>query len=240
LTEAEDRRRAELVASLGAVRTRISDACSAAGRDVRSVTMVAVTKTYPLADVATLLELGVADLGESRDQEAKAKAKAVELSEAGATPRWHFVGRVQTNKAASIARYAHSVHSVDRLEAVAAFAKAVADRDSELEMFVQVSLDGDRERGGAVGDDVTRVADAIAQAPNLRLRGVMAVAPIGADLDDAFGELARISVALRADHPAADAISAGMSSDLEVAVKFGATHVRVGTALLGRRTSSFS
>ena len=244
MTETEDRRRAELVASLGAVRARISDACSAVGRDARSVTMIAVTKTYPLADVATLLELGVLDLGESRDQEAR--VKAAELADAdvvgagGGAPRWHFVGRVQTNKAPSIARYAHSVHSVDRVEAVAAFAKAAARRETALEIFVQVSLDGDPERAGAVGEEVARVADAVAGAENLVLRGVMAVAPIGADLDEAFSRLADISAGVRVAHPSAAAISAGMSSDLEVAVKFGATHVRVGTALLGRRTASFS
>jgi len=238
LTETENRRRAELVAALGGVRARIADACSAVGRDVHSVTLVAVTKTYPASDVSTLLELGVVDVGESRDQEAK--TKIAELGEAASAARWHFVGRVQTNKAASIARYAHAVHSVDRLDVVAAFGKAATARAESLGVFVQVSLDGDPDRGGAVGGEVMRVADAIAGSPNLLLRGVMAVPPIGADLDVAFARLAAIGAAVRAEHPSADAISGGMSSDLEVAVKFGATHVRVGTALLGRRTASFS
>ena len=236
MTEDEGRRRAEIVAALGSVRARIADACLAAARDVHSVTLIAVTKTYPASDVATLVELGVHDVGESRDQEARAK-----VAELGADPpRWHFVGRIQTNKAASIARYAHSVHSVDRIDAAAAFAKASVRREVPLEVFVQASLDGDPERGGAVGEDVMQVADAVAEAPGLRLRGVMAVPPIGADLEIAFARLAEISARVCASYPDAVAISGGMSSDLETAVKFGATHVRVGTALLGRRRATFS
>lgn len=230
-------RRAELVASLGAVRARIAEACESAGRDPRSVTMIAVTKTYPVEDIATLSELGVFDIGENRDQEAKAKSLAL----ADLPLRWHFVGRVQTNKVASISRYATAVHSLDRREAVTAFAKATAGRGSEpLEAFVQVSLDGDTSRGGAPEGELLPLADEVAAAPGMLLRGVMAVPPIGADVDVAFAKLAQLSAAVRAEHPGADAISAGMSSDLETAVRHGSTHVRVGTALLGRRSASFS
>jgi hypothetical protein len=198
--------------------------------------MIAITKTYPASDVATLFELGVGDVGENRDQEAK--AKAAEL--AGLGLRWHFVGRLQTNKAASVSRYASAVHSLDRAEVVAAFAKAAASRPTPIEGFVQVSLDGDTSRGGAAEADVLGLADAIVSSPGLRLRGVMAVPPLDADVEASFARLAEISAALRAQHPAADAISGGMSSDLEIAVKYGATHVRVGTALLGRRRATFS
>jgi len=197
--------------------------------------MIAVTKTYPAADVVTLHELGVVDVGENRDQEAK--AKAAELSDLAL--RWHFVGRVQTNKASSISRYASVVHSLDRLDAVTAFAKATTDRSDPLETFVQVSLDGDTSRGGALAGDVPGLADAVVAAPGLRLRGVMAIPPLDADVEASFERLAQISADLRAQHPSADAISCGMSSDLDVAVKFGATHVRVGTALLGRRRPTF-
>jgi pyridoxal phosphate enzyme (YggS family) len=236
LSAEQDQRRAGLVTALGAVRARIADACAAAGRDARSVTLIAVTKTYPITDVATLHELGVLDVGENRDQEAKVKAETL----AGLGLRWHFVGRVQTNKAASISRYAYAVHSLDRPEAVAAFAKATAERTVALEAFVQVSLDGDSSRGGAAESDLLHLADAVVAAPGLTLRGVMAVPPIDGDLDASFARLAEFSAAVRAEHPAADAISAGMSADLDVAVKYGATHVRVGTALLGRREATFS
>jgi hypothetical protein len=236
LSAEQDERRAGLVTALGAVRARIADACTAAGRDPRSVTLIAVTKTYPLADIATLHELGVLDVGENRDQDAKAKAEAL----FGLGLHWHFVGRVQTNKAASISRYAYAVHSLDRPEAVAAFAKATAERAAPLEAFVQISLDGDCSRGGAAESDLLQLADAVVAAPGLELRGVMAVPPMAADLDASFARLAEFSAAVRAEHPTADAISGGMSADFDIAVKYGATHVRVGTALLGRRRATFS
>lgn len=242
-TPLDGNRRAELVTALGAVRARIADACAAAGRDARSVTLVAVTKTYPATDVATLAELGVQDVGESRDQEASAKVAATEallqerLGPDRVPPlRWHFVGRLQSRKCRSVARYAAAVHSLDRPELVAALADGVARAGRDpLEVFVQVSLDADPERGGAAPDAVASLADAVAAQEHLRLRGVMAVPPLGADPDAAFARLAEIAAALRVAHPDADAISAGMSGDLDAAVRHGSTHVRVGTALLGRR-----
>lgn len=234
-------RRAELRASLGAVRARIAAACATAGRDPAAVTLVAVTKTYPAMDVVALAELGVTDFGESRDQEAGAKVAEVERIQDGhAVDRravdWHFVGQVQRRKARSVARYAGTVHSVDRAELVTALADArAAAGTGPLDVFVQVSLDGDPGRGGVPADGVTGLADAVATRPELRLRGVMAVAPMDADPDEAFARLAETSAALVARHPGAGAISAGMSGDLEAAIRHGATHVRVGTALLGRR-----
>ena len=233
----DERRRAELVTSLGAVRARIAAACEAAGRDARSVTLVAVTKTYPATDVATLIRLGVHDVGESRDQEARAKvAELAALLGDAPPPAWHFVGRLQSRKARSVASYAAAVHSLDRPELVDKLADGVeaAGRDG-LDVFVQVSLDANPERGGVPADGVPALAAAVAQRPQLRLCGVMAVPPMGADADEQFAELAEISAALRVDHPDATAISAGMSADLEAAVRHGSTHVRVGTALLGRR-----
>ena len=237
-------RRAELVAALGSVRGRLSDAATAAGRDPRSITLVAVTKTYPAADAATLVELGCADLGESRDQEAAAKVAETAQLLAGAAsaaePRWHFVGRLQSRKCRSVARYAFAVHSVDRPELVSGLADGVrrAER-GPIEVFVQISLDGDPDRGGVVVADLRPLADAVATAPELTLRGVMAVAPMQADPDAAFTELAALADVLRRDHPEADAISAGMSGDLEAAIRHGATHVRVGSALLGQRPPVF-
>ncbi len=234
-----DVRQAALVTALGAVRARISTACDAAGRDPQQVTLIAVTKTYPAGDIATLARLGVTDVGESKDQEARAK-----IAELGGPPfvpaelRWHLVGRLQTNKARSVASYAHAVHSVDRAKLARALADACAaeQRPEPLEVFVQVSLDDDPERGGVAIPDLPGLAEVVAARSELRLRGVMAVPPIGAEPDAAFARLAQLSRQVQAEHPGADAISAGMSDDLEAAVRHGSTHVRVGTALLGRRT----
>jgi hypothetical protein len=227
-----DERAAEIASALAGIRTRISDICAATARDPRSVTLVAVTKTHPLADVQTLLRLGVFDIGESRDQEARSKVAGLNAEAA----RWHFVGRLQRRKARSVASYAFAVHSVDRLELVAALADAVdLARRAPIEVFVQVSLDGDPARGGAAEPQVAPLAAAIAGRPELNLAGVMAVAPLGTDPDRAFGRLAEVAARVRRDHPAATAISAGMSEDLAAALRHGSTHVRVGSALLGRR-----
>lgn len=201
------------------------------------MTLVAVTKTYPVADIRTLSRLGVREIGESKDQEARAKLAELDLPDL----RWHLVGRLQTNKANSVVRYASVVHSVDRPKLARALADAAADRRTDpLEVFCQVSLDGDPDRGGVLPDRLADLADGIAERPELVLRGVMAVAPQDADPDAAFASLAQISQRLRERHPQADAISAGMSGDLEAAVRNGSTHVRVGSALLGRRDQNFS
>jgi uncharacterized pyridoxal phosphate-containing UPF0001 family protein len=270
-------RRAQLTANLDEVRGRIARACSAAGRDVSGVTLVAVTKTYPASDAEILASLGITDVAENKDQEAAAKAAAV-----GASLRWHFVGQLQRNKAKSVVRYAEVVESVDSLRLVAALSRAaVAHRESALDVLVQISLDGDPDRGGAVADsslsvppsslsvpsaprvpgsspsapppassdisgfpdsadpdrDLLRVTDAVAAADGLRLGGVMAVAPVGWDPDRAFTELAGLARRIRVSHPGATDISAGMSGDLEAAIKHGATHVRIGTSLLGMRNT---
>ena len=201
------------------------------------MTLVAVTKTYAASDVATLARLGVLDIGESKDQEARAKVADLD----GLALRWHLVGRLQTNKAASVVGYAHAVHSVDRPKLARALADAAASRRSTpLEVFCQVSLDDDPQRGGVRAEELPALADLVAGRSELLLRGVMAVAPMGAEPEQAFERLAEISARLRAEHPSADAISAGMSGDLEAAVKHGSTHVRVGSALLGRREQIFS
>ncbi|WP_089157218.1 YggS family pyridoxal phosphate-dependent enzyme [Micromonospora sp. NBS 11-29] len=233
-------RRAELAAGLARIRARIADACAAAGRGRDEVTLVAVTKTYPAADVLALAGLGVADVGENRDQEAAPKAAAV--AAAGAAPRWHFIGQLQRNKARSVIRYADVVQSVDSARLAAALdAAASGARDRPLDVLVQVSVDGDPARGGALpgAADPERgldpVAAAVAGARGLRLAGLMAVAPLGWEPDRAFARLAEVAARLRADHPGASLLSAGMSGDLESAVAHGATHVRVGSALLGMR-----
>lgn len=238
----DDRRRAELVTALGSVRARIADACVRAGRDPQTVTLVAVTKTYSAVDVTTLARLGVLDIGESRDQEARAKiAELAAMSDPPADLRWHLVGRLQTNKARSVVSYAHAVHSLDRAKLALALADAAAEhRADPLDVFVQVSLDEDPERGGIAEAKLAALAELVASRSQLRLRGVMAVPPIGADPDAAFAQLAGVAERLRRAHPDADAISAGMSADFEAAVRNGSTHVRVGSALLGRRDRLFS
>ena len=226
---AADPRTAEIAASLAEVRERIAAAARAAGRDPGELTLVAVTKTFPVQDARRLVGLGVTELGEARDQEARVKARELP------GPRWHFVGRLQRNKAGSVASYAAVVHSLDRPELVGALARGAERAGRELDVLVQVSLDGDPGRGGALPGDVAALADAAAGTDRLHVRGVMAIAPLEADPDAAFAELAGVAERLRADHPGATVVSAGMSADLEAAVRHGATHLRIGTALLGGR-----
>jgi PLP dependent protein len=229
LDAVRDGRTEQIGSALARVRARIDAACAGAGRDPAELTLVAVTKTFPVEDGRRLLALGVPDLGEARDQEARVKARA--LPEA----RWHFVGRLQRNKARSVASYATLVHSLDRLELVEALAAGVRRAGRDLDVLVQVSLDGDRTRGGAATADVESLADAAEATGLLRPAGVMAIAPLGTDPDAAFAELARVSERLRSHRPDAAVVSAGMSGDLEAAVRHGATHLRIGTALLGDR-----
>ncbi|HEY1917654.1 MAG TPA: YggS family pyridoxal phosphate-dependent enzyme [Streptosporangiaceae bacterium] len=232
----ETGRRDEIDVRLAAVRDRIAVACQDAGRPVTSVTLIAVTKTHPASDVALLRGLGVADVGENKDQEAS--AKAAECVRLGVTDlTWHFVGQLQTNKAASVVRYADVVHSADRPRLVRALATQARQASRTITCLVQVSLDGDPDRGGAPEQQVLGLADAIAGEDGLILGGVMAVAPLDGPAGPAFRKLAEIASTVRAAHPAATAISAGMSADLEEAIAAGATHLRVGTALLGVRSA---
>jgi pyridoxal phosphate enzyme (YggS family) len=226
-----DPRTAEIAGNLARVRARIAEACAAAHRDPAEVTLVAVTKTYPAADVLRLAELGVTDIGENRDQEAS--AKAAEVAAAGVAVRWHFVGRLQRNKCRSVAEYATLVHSVDSVRLARALGAAAMARP--LEVLIQVSIDGDPARGGVPESGLGELAEAVAGQPALRLRGVMAVVPQDWDPLAAFVRLAGLAERLRAHHPEATIISAGMTGDLAPALACGATHVRIGTALLGKR-----
>ena len=224
-------RRDELAARLTAVRERISAACAAAGRKPQDVSLVAVTKTFPASDVRLLSGLGVRDFGENRDAEAAPKAAQC----ADLDLVWHFVGQLQTNKAASVARYATFVHSVDRLRLVRALGVAARRAERVIECLIEVSLDGDPARGGALASEVPGLAEALMAEAGLVLAGVMAIAPLGMPPADAFARLLDSAAAVRAVRPAATVISAGMSGDLEAAIAVGATHVRIGTALLGDR-----
>ncbi|WP_435600930.1 YggS family pyridoxal phosphate-dependent enzyme [Streptomyces sp. C10-9-1] len=234
-----DDRRAELAANLAGVEERIAAACAAAGRPREEVTLIVVTKTYPASDVRILHGLGVRHMAENRDQDAAPKAAAC----ADLDIHWHFVGQLQTNKVRSVAGYADTVQSVDRLRLVTALSGAAVRAGREVTCLVQVALDAESgqqgERGGVAPDGVAELADAVAGSPGLRLGGLMTVAPLRGPYAGrqqvAFERLMESSSRLRADHPAANMVSAGMSADLEQAVAAGATHVRVGTAVLGVR-----
>jgi len=227
-------RREELALRLADVRGRIAKACEAAGREASELTLIAVTKTRPASDVRLLSELGVADIGENRD--AEAAPKAAECADLGLENlTWHFIGQLQTNKCASVARYASVVHSVDRQRLIGALGKAARRAGRVIECLVEVSLDGDPARGGAVAGEVPALAEALAAEEGLVLGGVMAVAPLSMPPADAFARLRVSAAAVREVRPGATVISAGMSGDLEAAVEAGATHLRIGTALLGDR-----
>ncbi|MBT2392825.1 MULTISPECIES: YggS family pyridoxal phosphate-dependent enzyme [Streptomyces] len=232
-------RRTELADGLVAVEERIVSACAAAGRKREEVTLIVVTKTYPASDVRLLHELGVRHVAENRDQDAAPKAAACSDLDL----HWHFVGQLQTNKVRSVASYADVVQSIDRLKLVTSLSAAAVRAERELGCLIQVALDaesGERgDRGGVAPDGIDELAAAIDGAPGLRLDGLMTVAPLAGPYAEqqqaAFERLMELSSSLRAGHPAANMVSAGMSADLEQAVAAGATHVRVGTAVLGVR-----
>lgn len=225
----------EIADNLRRFRGRVDAACTSAGRDPTSVSLIAVTKTFPASDVRLLAQLGVTDFGENRDQEAAPKAR-----DCSDLPlRWHFIGALQRNKVRSVASYADVVHSVDRERLVSALSSAAQAAGRSLVALVQVSLDppaAAADRSGASLDSACALADVVAAAPGLTLGGVMAVAPLGSDPNPAFEQLAQVGALIRQSHPAATMVSAGMSGDFEAAIRHGATHLRVGTALLGRRS----
>ncbi|MFF9061544.1 YggS family pyridoxal phosphate-dependent enzyme [Streptomyces sp. NPDC014882] len=237
-------RKEELAGNLAEVEQRITAACAAAGRARDEVTLIVVTKTYPASDVRALSELGVRHVAENRDQDAAPKAAAcsdLPLS-------WHFVGQLQTNKVRSVVGYADVVQSVDRSRLVTALSKEAERAGREVGCLIQVALDAGEpsagggargERGGVAPGGIAELADLVADAPGLRLDGLMTVAPLTGEYAgrqrEAFDRLMDLSTDLRRTHPAANMVSAGMSADLEQAVAAGATHVRVGTAVLGVR-----
>jgi PLP dependent protein len=227
-------RREQLATNLAQVRERIAIACTAVERDPAEVTLVVVTKFFPASDVFLLAELGVVDVGENRHQEAE--QKAAECAELGL--RWHFIGGLQSNKAAAVGAYADVVESLDRLKLVAALQRGAQQRRCAVDCLLQVSLDEPSSTGarsGASPSELGALATAVQDSPALRLRGLMAVAPAGEDPRFAFERLRLIAAEFRAGHPEATWLSAGMSGDLDAAIRSGATHVRIGSAVLGPR-----
>jgi PLP dependent protein len=229
----ETARHREIAAGLDAVRHRIADAAERSGRDPGEVTLVVVTKFFPATDVRILAELGVTDVGENRHPEAadkKAECRDVDL-------RWHYIGGLQSNKAAAVGSYADVVESVDRLKLVNALDRGAHQRSHPVDVLLQVSLDPPQHEGrsGADAHELPTLAHAVEEAGMLSLRGLMAVAPLDADPAEAFARLARIRTEFVAQRPDATWLSAGMSNDFEAAIEAGATHVRVGSAILGPR-----
>jgi PLP dependent protein len=236
-------REAQLADALAAVRARIEQAATAAGRNPSEIELLPITKFFPASDVAILTRLGCQSFGESREQEAAAKAAAVAGLVSGPV-RWHMVGLIQRNKARSIAEWAYAAHSVDSIKVVSALqrhaARALeeARRARPLRVYVQISLDGDVSRGGvdiSEPEPIDEICAHVATAPGLALVGLMGMPPLDWDPEEGFARLQEEHRRVLRSHPQARELSAGMSADLEAAIKHGSTCVRVGTALLGPR-----
>ena len=222
-------RKEELSRSLADVQARIQEATARASRKSEEVTLIAVTKTYPVSDVEILHQLGVTHFGENRSAEGLEKSALV-------SAHWHFQGQIQSNKIAAISSWAQTVHSLDELSHVAKFDRAVGEISGKrLNIFIQISLDGDTTRAGVRGDDLLALGQSISATKNLDLVGLMVVPPVQAEPEKAFSEVAQIAQRFRNEFPTAQSLSAGMSGDYEIAIAHGATHIRVGSQILGPR-----
>ena len=218
-------RRSEITSNLQVVRDEISKAVINAGRSLDEITLIAVTKTFPASDVEMLRDLGVTHFGENRDVDAAPKAAVV----AGT---WHFQGQIQSNKLKSITSWAKVIHSLDEIRHFEVIEKSAPH---PLDIFCQVSLDGSEGRGGVSEQKLYELAKEIEKSPTHRLQGLMAVAPLGVDPATAFSKLSAIHKAFMADFPKANKLSAGMSGDFKEAIAHGATHIRIGSQILGSR-----
>jgi pyridoxal phosphate enzyme (YggS family) len=224
-------RKAELSHSLADVRERILEATAKASRKADEVTLVVVTKTYPISDVEILHQLGVTDFGENRSAEGLEKSAAVRA-------HWHFQGQIQSNKISAISSWAQTVHSLDDLSHVGKFDRAVGEIPGKrLSIFIQVSLDGDTSRAGIRGDELLTLGQALVTSQHLDLAGLMVVPPVQAEPEEAFSEVAAIAQVFQREFPMARSLSAGMSGDYEIAIAHGATHIRVGSQILGTRAT---
>jgi pyridoxal phosphate enzyme (YggS family) len=218
-------RKAEVTRNLGEVKERINRAAQSAGRVPAEINLIVVTKTFPVSDIEILRELGEVNFGENRDQEAAPKALTVAAT-------WHFQGQIQSNKIKSICEWADVIHSISSEKEVLKFAQS----PRQHQVFLQVSLDGELGRGGASPAELAQLADLVNESKNLELMGLMAVAPLGIEPEKAFADLAQINQGFQSQFPNAKYLSAGMSGDFEAAIKFGATHIRVGSSILGSRS----
>jgi len=219
----------EIAAALANVEDRITKAATAADRNRSDLTLIAVTKTYPASDVQILADLGVTNFGENRSDEGSEKSQAIAAT-------WHFQGQVQGRKLKDIASWATYIHSIDSADHITKLSRICAEKEREISIFLQLSLDGAPDRGGVLADQLGQLADQVAADSNLHLAGLMCVPPVEYGFDRAFGEIAKAHSAFKAGFPDAVGLSAGMSSDFEVAIAYGATHLRVGSEILGSRT----
>lgn len=240
----DEERTAELTAALGAARARLARAAESAGRHVSEIELLPVTKFFPATDIVILNQLGCLAFGESREQEAANKITAVRAELPEKPIRWHMVGRIQRNKARAVAGWAYAAHSVDSTRLIGALDRAATEaladgaRAQPLRVYLQISLDGDTERGGVdvnTPELVDELCAAAHAAEGLQFVGLMGIPPLEADPDEAFARLAAERSRVQRDYAQRLELSAGMSSDLEIAVKHGSTCVRVGTALMGQR-----
>ncbi len=223
----------DIQSNLEKINYRIAAACASSKRNVSEITLIAVTKTYPASDVDLLKQLGIENVGENKDQEASGK-----ISQVKEKFSWHFIGQLQSNKAKSVVTYAELVHSVDRLSLAKELQKSASAIAKKQKVLIQVDLDQsgpDASRGGVWPADLAELAQFISQSENLGLAGLMSVAPLGENPSEAFQRLAQIRSDFLKNYPNAVTLSAGMSEDLEAAIEHGATHLRIGSALLGER-----
>jgi pyridoxal phosphate enzyme (YggS family) len=224
-----------LAQRLEAVRERIGSAASNAGRNAKDIELIIVTKNHPATLPINLLDLGETQFGENKDQEASPKAREVELARPGLAT-WHFVGQLQSNKVRSVLEYASCIHSLDRDSLLKELVKQLAkDPEKRMQVFLELNLTDDPNRGGLDPKDLSRFAEAVLAQPQIQLLGVMGVVGLGVEPAVDFERIAKASTALVAIEPAAKFISAGMSGDYEQAIGFGATHLRIGTAITGNR-----
>lgn len=218
--------------ALSEVEERIARACLSAGRVRDDVTLIAVTKTYPISDVQILQGLGINNFGENRDAEGVEKSSLIEA-------HWHYQGEVQSKKIGSISRWADTVHSLDDLSHIEKFNRALETLgDKSLQVFIQVSLDGNPTRSGLQPSDLMQACQAVSDSAHLQLMGVMAVPPVESDPEKSFAQVADIAEGVKRDFPEAKYLSAGMSGDFEVAIAYGATHIRIGSQILGSRSAA--
>ena len=218
-------RKEEITRNLQEVKERINRAAQSARRDPAEINLIVVTKTFPVSDIEILRDLGEVNFGENRDQEAGPKAEIISAT-------WHFQGQIQSNKIKSICQWADVIHSISSEKEILKFAQS----ERKHQLFLQVSLDGQAGRGGASPAELAQLADLVNESNNLELLGLMAVAPLGVEPEKAFADLAQINQGFQRQFPNSKYLSAGMSGDFEAAIKFGATHIRVGSSILGSRS----
>ncbi|MFM8965509.1 MAG: YggS family pyridoxal phosphate-dependent enzyme [Actinomycetota bacterium] len=212
----------------------ISSSLNRIGSDIpSSATLIVVTKTFPVSDVEILYELGERNFGENRDEEGSEKSEALPPDAI-----WHFQGNLQSNKIRSLVGWADFIHSLDNQSHAKKINEAASSLGKSQKVFLQVNLDsgtGNENRSGIDPNNFEEFSEFLISLNNLELVGVMGVAPLGKDPAPGFELLYELSLRLRTKKSSASFISAGMSGDYPIALRFGATHIRIGSSILGSR-----